>query len=435
MQAMSRFRPVAALTLLFGLGVGVQLWTHADASAPAGAPALKAPLPLPKAVPPGEEVAIFAGGCFWCMEKPFEQLKGVSSVVSGYTGGAQANPSYREVGSGRTGHTEAVRIYFNPQEVSYQTLLETYWRSFDPTDLGGQFADRGSQYRPEIFVGSKSQKQVAEASRDALNKSQRFSKPIQVPITPTGPFYEAELYHQDYYRTHPGHYQRYYQGSGRAGFLKQVWGKQAAGAHLWSSSKKPSKALGPRPRAPGSWLGFQKPSDAELKARLTPMQYQVTQHEGTEPSFRNEYWDNKEDGIYVDVVSGEPLFSSVDKYKSGTGWPSFTRPLAGVAITEKVDTKLWMKRVEVRSPIADSHLGHVFDDGPAPTGKRYCINSAALRFVPIQEMAELGYGKYLSSFEGAGSRSTHPAPKSVAGSRGHEDAGSQGYGEAGSQGH
>ena len=149
---------------------------------------------------------------------------------------------------------------------------------------------------------------------------------------------------------------------------------------------------------------FHKPSDTELQQKLTPMQYRVTQHEGTEPAFRNEYWDNHEAGIYVDIVSGEPLFSSLDKYDSGTGWPSFTRPLVPENIKTKTDRTLFMTRVEVRSAHADSHLGHVFDDGPRPTGLRYCMNSASMRFIPVRELAAQGYGEYVKLFEAAGKK-------------------------------
>lgn len=147
---------------------------------------------------------------------------------------------------------------------------------------------------------------------------------------------------------------------------------------------------------------FTKPDDTQLKQMLTPLQYAVTQNDKTEPPYRNPFWDEKAPGIYVDVVSGEALFSSLDKYDSGTGWPSFTRPLEAQAIVERNDWKLFIKRIEVRSKLADSHLGHVFDDGPAPTGLRYCLNSAALRFVPLADMEKQGYGKYLPAFENAG---------------------------------
>ncbi len=323
----------------------------------------------------GMETAIFAGGCFWCMEPPFEKLDGVESVVSGYTGGMKENPTYEQVSSGATKHAEAVQVTYDPEKVSYRELLNAYWRSIDPTDGGGQFADRGSQYRPAIFYRNEEQKRAAELSKEALERSGKFAEPIAVAIEPASEFYPAETYHQDYYKKNEAHYKRYRKGSGREGFIERTWGDKTTCTY------------------------YGKPSDAELKERLTDAQYRVTQQDGTEPPHNNEYWDNKEPGIYVDIVSGEPLFSSTHKYKSGTGWPSFTQPLIDLNVVEKDDTSHGMTRTEVRSRCGDSHLGHVFPDGPEPTGLRYCINSAALRFIPKDKLEEEGYGAFSDLFE------------------------------------
>jgi peptide methionine sulfoxide reductase msrA/msrB len=310
------------------------------------------------------EEAILAGGCFWCIEGVFQEMDGVEDALSGYTGGEEENPTYEQVSAHETGHREAVKIYFDSEVVSFKEILDVYWKHIEPTNDEGQFTDKGHQYTTAIYYLNDEQKSVAEESKKALEDSGKFDEPIITEILPAGEFYEAEESHQDYYLKRVEQYGVYKKGSGREEYFEETWGKEE-----------------------------------DLKDKLTPLQFDVTQACSTEPAFNNEYWDHKEEGIYVDIVSGEALFSSLDKFDSGTGWPSFTKPLDKENIVENVDASLGMERTELKSAEGGSHLGHVFDDGPGSDGQRYCINSASLKFIPKADLEKEGYGEYLELFE------------------------------------
>jgi peptide methionine sulfoxide reductase msrA/msrB len=310
--------------------------------------------------------AVFAGGRFWILEKAYGRVYGVISVEAGYTGGSTANPTFETYADG--GHREAVRVTYDPDRVGYADLLDVFWRSIDPTDAGGQFQDRGARFTTAVYWSDNDQKRGAEES------SRRFTAPIATQILKAGQFFPTDPARRGYAEKNPAAYAAYLAGSGR----------------------KMTRDPDTPPSAPDG--RYVKPASSELARLLTPMQFEVTQEDGTEPPFANEYSNNHKEGIYVDFVSGEPLFSSRDKYESGTGWPSFTMPLAPANVVTKTDASYGMVRIEVRSRYADSHLGHLFDDGPDPTGLRYCMNSASMRFIPVDRLEEEGYGRYLEYF-------------------------------------
>ena len=281
---------------------------------------------------------------FWCLVKPFTSYPGIETVVSGYSGGHVDHPTYESVSKNQTGHVEAVQITYDPEVTTFENILDVYFKTFDPTDNGGQFFDRGEHYQPVIFITMNTKSKQREAKIQELNEQAIFDKPVITPIKPYKNFYPAESYHQDYYKKNPLHYEQYQRGSGRKAFIEKHWGNKMI---------------------------------KKSKNDLTEMEYLVTQENGTEPPFQNEYWNHFEKGIYVDKISGKPLFTSEEKFESDCGWPSFSKALDDDEIIELVDKSFGMVRTEVRSEDANSHLGHVFNDGPTESGGlRYCINSA-----------------------------------------------------------
>lgn len=319
-----------------------------------------------------------AGGCFWGVEAYLDKLDGVVYADVGYANGNTENPTYEQVCYSNTGHAEAVYVQYDPQRIQLATLLTYFFKVVDPTSLNRQGNDRGIQYRSGIYYKDPADKATIE--QVVAGEQKKYSTKIVTEVLPLRNYYVAETYHQKYLDKNPNGY---------------------CHVDLKSLDKDPMNKKNVKEKAdkqPESVVAktYQKPSPEEIKSKLTELQYQVTQKDGTESPFNNEYWNNHEAGIYVDVVTGEPLFSSRDKFDSGTGWPSYTRPIAPEAVTVRTDKKLFMERVEVRSRVGDSHLGHVFNDGPVDKGGlRYCMNSASLRFVPLAKMAEQGYAELI----------------------------------------
>lgn len=299
-----------------------------------------------------------AGGCFWGIEAYMERIYGVADAINGYANGKTQNPKYEDLLYRNSGHAETVEVTYDPAKVSLEKLLYDYLKVVDPTSMNKQGNDRGTQYRTGVYYTDEKEKKVIQSVLE--KEQQKYTDKIVVEVLPLENFAKAEEYHQNYLEKNPNGYCHIDLSLASEGIID------------------PKKYL--------------KPSDEELKKKLTDVQYRVTQKNDTEHAFSNEYWDNKEQGIYVDVATGEPLFSSKDKFDSGCGWPSFSKPIEKNVVTYQEDNSYNMSRVEVRSRSGNSHLGHVFEDGPKELGGlRYCINSASIRFIPLDKMKEEGY--------------------------------------------
>lgn len=342
---------------------------------------------------------VFAGGCFWCTEAAFNPEFGVKEIISGYFGGTFPNPTYADVSGHKTDHRESVVVYFENSTTSLKKVLVNYWHDIDPTQTDGQFHDIGHQYTTAIYYFTEEQKKFAEETKKILEDSKKFGEQkiaVEILDGRDFTFYPAEEYHQDYAVKNPVRYEYFKKGSGRADFIKNNWKGDKTFENFLSVNSSETSDSSDIKNTNNAWENFSDELKEKRLTELTPLQFKVTQKEGTESPFSNEYDKNYEKGIYVDIVSGEPLFLSTDKFDSGTGWPSFAKPISEDLVNLKTDYYLFYPRTEVRSKIADSHLGHVFDDGPKDRGgKRYCMNSAALKFIPLSEMKSSGYGNFV----------------------------------------
>ena len=337
---------------------------------------------------------LIAGGCFWCVEADIEKLKGVLGAVSGYAEGSTTNPTYQDYS--KNGHREVVEVTYDPSVVTFSEIAIYAIKHMDPTDGGGSFYDRGKSYGPALYYETEAEKSILENIVTDIEKNGPYQKPLAVDLLTRPTFWPAEDYHQNYYKGSLSglKYKYYRSGSGRDKFISDHWGTDTGPTLPWQNNTASSTTMTTK----DSWLTYTKPDLNVLKATLDPLTFKVTQEEGTERAGTHPTDKIYEPGIYVDILSGEPLFSSRDKFDSGTGWPSFTAPITKKAVTEHVDKKLFSTRTEIRSAIADNHLGHVFPDGPRDRGGlRYCMNGVALRFIPEAEMVALGYGDWLSS--------------------------------------
>lgn len=344
-------------------------------------------------IPPDIKTMVVAGGCFWCVESDLEKVPGVISVVSGYAGGTTENPTYQNYATG--GHREVVEVTYDANQVSFEEILIVTIKTTDPTDDHGTFGDRGDEYAPAFYYANEVQNEIIDNLITDVNNNGPYEKLLAIDVEPAATFWPAEDFHQDYYKGSLSKlkYQYYRTASGRDDFIKKFWGTNDHSPKLpW----RQEQTINTSNNQNYMWSSYQKPSPDVLKEKLDEMTFEVTQAEGTEPPLSSPLDKNYEPGIYVDVLSGEPLYSSKDKFDSGTGWPSFTKPITSAAVTEHEDRKLFSTRMEIRSAIADNHLGHVFTDGPKDsTGLRYCMNGVALRFIPKDQMESEGYGDFL----------------------------------------